>query len=608
MFEDINHSGDGGLYAELLQNRAFQGVTPGTSAALTAWTAVGGGQISVIKDSGPVSSALPNSLQFIVPSTATSSVGFKNTGYWGMKVQQGLTYKASFYAKLPSASSLSGSITVSLVGSSGQVLASGTISGLTTAWKQYQLSLTATASGANANNAFQLTVDGAQNRGKTINFSMFSLFPPTFKNRANGMRTDIAQPLADIKPSFFRFPGGNNIEGQSIATFWNWTNTIGPLVNRPGRPGDWGYYNTDGLGLLEYLNFCEDTGMEPIMAVYAGYSLDGSSVPQADINKYVQHAINQINFVIGDASTNQYAAMRSQYGHPTPFKLEYVEIGNEDFFREDTYQAYRWAAFKNGIQAAFPQLKLISTASYGLKLSPAPSFIDLHVYQTPEWFIQNNEIYKSRSAYPLTGPHILEGEFAVTATNSSCLYGPISCGRLDFPSLRGSVAEATFMAGLERDSNLVFGACYAPLLQNINSAQWTPDLVSFDATNTILSTSYYVQQMFSANRGDTILVTTASTPQNPLFWVVSKNSQTKQVFVKLTNTGTQASALTLNFTDLTIGSSGQATVLTNSNYNAKNTPQAPRTVVPTTSTITAGKQFTYNVPAQSVVVLALTYA
>jgi len=241
-------------------------------------------------------------------------------------------------------------------------------------------------------------------------------------------------------------------------------------------------------------------------------------------------------------------------------------------------------------------------------LSPAPSFVDLHVYQTPEWFIQNNEIYKSRTEYPLTGPLILEGEYAVTATNSSCLFGPISCGRLDYPSLRGAVAEATFMAGLERDSNLVFGASYAPLLQNLDSTQWTPDLVSFDATNTILSTSYYVQKLFSANRGDTILATSSSAPQNPLFWVASKNSRTKQVFVKLTNTGTQASPLNFNFTDLNIGSQGQVTVLTHSNYNAKNTPQAPQTVVPTTASVKAGKQFTYNVPAQSVVVVALTYA
>ncbi|KAF8880022.1 glycoside hydrolase superfamily [Infundibulicybe gibba] len=168
---------------------------------------------------------------------------------------------------------------------------------------------------------------------------MLSLFPPTFKNRANGMRVDIAEALAEMGPSFFRLPGGNNLEGQTVATRWQWNNTVGSLVNRPGRVGDWGYVNTDGLGLLDYLNWCEDVGMEPIMAVWSGFALGGTSVAETQLGPYIQQAIDQINFVIGDPSKSAAAALRASLGHPAPFALTYVEVGNEDFFAASTLVA-----------------------------------------------------------------------------------------------------------------------------------------------------------------------------------------------------------------------------------------------------------------------------
>lgn len=613
MFEDINHSGDGGLYGELLQNRAFQGQTPSTSGALASWSAVGGSSISVAGATTvpPVSSALPNSLLLSVPSTSSgAAVGFANSGFWGIKVAASQTYIASFFAKL-TAGSFSGPLTVSLATANGAtIFASANVTGLTGAWQQFTVKLTPGTSARDGNNVFRVTVDGAAARGSSVAFALLSLFPPTFKNRPNGMRADIAQALADAKPAFWRFPGGNNVEGGSIPQFWNWTATVGPLVNRPGRQGDWGYFNTDGLGLLEYLQWCEDLDMVGIMAVYAGHSLNGQSVPQAQLQQYVDLAVNQVQFAIGDPAKNSWAALRAQLGHPAPFNVQYIEIGNEDNLHSapGTYTSYRWAAFSKAISAAFPNIGIIATTTYSTALNPPAKFVDAHVYQTAAWFAGQNEAYKSRSSFPLSGAHIFEGEYAATSTNSSCSVGSVSCGRLAFPTLRGSIGEAVFMAGLERDSDLVFAASYAPLLQHINSTQWTPDLVSFDATRVILSTSYHVQKMFAANRGDRILSVDATTPKNPVFWVATQNTKTKQVFVKLVNIGVSAQTVQLIFPDLAIQSAGTATTLSHTNFDIANTPAAPNSLAPTTKAISASTNFNFSIPGQAFSVLALSYA
>ncbi|KAG9112639.1 hypothetical protein FRC07_007881 [Ceratobasidium sp. 392] len=576
MYEDINHSGDGGLYAELLQNRAFQGQTPGTSAALYAWHPLGSTTIAVVNNTTPVSQALPNSLSLTIPYNTSGSVGFTNEGYWGIGVKGGVNYNASFYAKLPSGSSLTASstITVQLLSASGESLATANVQGLTESWKQFSVQLLARKTPKSAANSFAITVDGAGKGGQVIYFALLSLFPPTWNGRPNGMRKDIVQTLADAKPSFFRFPGGNNLEGETVPQFWNWTKTVGPLVDRPGRFGDWTYWNTDGLGLLEYLLLCEDLGMcwmnlmvvqqELIMGVYAGYSILGGTVPEADLQPYIDLAISQIEFVMGDAKTNQWAALRAKYGHPEPFKLEYVEIGNEDLYRTapQSYLAYRWAAFVNAISAKYPQLKLISTTTYGAALNPAPKYVDIHHYERPSYFINRYSMYDNRTLYPPTVQmYGFEGEYAVIRNNSVST-------RLEFPTLEAAVAEATFMAGMEKNSDLVFAAAYAPVLQHINSTQWAPDLVGFDAYNIIRSVSYWVQhvRMFSVNRGDTILSVKSTAKVNPIYWVVSKTNTT--AFVKLTNILNSTTTLAFNFPDLNVASNATATVLTHPNYSS----------------------------------------
>ncbi|KEP51093.1 alpha-L-arabinofuranosidase A [Rhizoctonia solani 123E] len=600
MYEDINHSGDGGLYAELLQNRAFQGQTPGTSGALYAWHTVGSASIAVVSNTAPVSSALPNSLSLTIGANVSGSAGFSNEGYWGIGITEGVTYNASFYAKLPanSAFTTQDHVTVQLLSASGEVLASEAVQGLSESWQQFSVRLTAKKTPESAANRFAVVVDGANKSGQTIYFTLLSLFPPTWNDRPNGLRKDIVQTLADAKPSFFRFPGGNNLEGEVVRDFWNWTNTIGPLTNRPGRFGDWTYWNTDGLGLMEYLLLCEDLGMELILGVYAGYSILGETVPANQLQPYIDLAISQIEFVMGDAETNEWAALRAKYGHPEPFKLEYVEIGNEDLYRTapQSYLAYRWAAFVNAISAKYPQLKLISTTNYGAALNPTPKYVDIHHYERPSYFINRYNMYDDRTLYPST-VQIFEGEYAVIRNNTSS-------ARLEYPTLEAAVAEATFMAGMEKNSDLVFAAAYAPVLQHVNGTQWAPDLIAYDAYNIIKSPSYWVQHMFSVNRGDTILSVQSTAKVNPIYWVASKTKSS--AYVKLTNILNTTTTLGFNFPDLNIASDASATVLTHSNYYAVNTPANPNVVVPKEVSFTAGKSFTFDVPGQSVMVLKLS--
>ncbi|PBK93044.1 alfa-L-arabinofuranosidase precursor [Armillaria gallica] len=591
-------SGDGGLYAELLQNRAFQQVTPGTTAALNAWQAINGASLAVIADTKPVSSALPNALHVTIPAGRTGAVGFGNTGYFGIKLTQGSVYTASFFYRFPTASSFRGNINVGLQTTSGQVLASSSISvsGSQTTWTQVSARLRPSTTPASTANIFTVTVDGTAASGQTINFAMFSLFPPTFKNRPNGMRVDIANALQDLGPSFFRFPGGNNLEGGTIAQRWQWNATLGPLVDRPGRVGDWGYINTDGLGLLEYLTWCEDLNMEPIMAVWAGFALQGASVPQAQLGPYVQQAIDQIHFTIGDPATNENAARRASLGHPEPFKLKYVEIGNEDFFASTTY-TYRWPAFVNALKAEFPDLHYIATSfPSNPVLSPAPTEYDNHLYASRSGMVQNGFFYDDVAR---DGTQYFEGEYASTTNDAGAT--------LTFPTMQGTAAEAVFMMGFERNSDIVFAASFAPVLNDITSSQWHPNLISFDAGSVYLSTSYHAQKLFSRNRGDEYIPSTLPARNGTLFWTVVRKTSAipNELIIKVVNTVATASAVTFSLPFHSVSSTALAQVLTGS-ATASNTPSTPQLVIPVNSTIATGQTFTYSAPPFSLSILTLT--
>ncbi|KAF9027162.1 glycoside hydrolase [Hymenopellis radicata] len=584
-------SGDGGLYAELLQNRAFQQVTPGTSAALNAWSALGA-HLNF--------RALPNSLSFVVSSGTTGTVGVANSGYFGIKVDSTWTYTGSFYYRFPSppATQISGTFTIGLRNSAGTTLVSTTASFTSSAgWKHVTFNFKPSATQTAATNSFFVSTNGATIAGQTMEFALFSLFPPTFKDRANGMRLDISQALLDMKPAFFRFPGGNNLEGQTVASRWLWSNTVGSLLDRPGRVGDWSYINTDGLGIYEYLQWIEDMGMEPIMAVWAGYTLDGTSQPESSLAPYIQQAIDQINFVIGDASTNAQAAIRAAMGHPAPFTLRYVEIGNEDNFAASSYSSYRWHDFYGNLSAAFPQIHFIATSATSgnvPSLSPAPTYWDLHIYSNPNFFrtgCYNFDIL------PRNGLQFFQGEYAVTRTDSG--------GTMAYPTIDGAVAEAAYMTGFDRNSDIVFAASYAPLLNHINSTQWTPNLVSFSPNTLIKSTSYYVQQMFGVYKGDAYLTSTTNSASSAVQWSVTRNTAANQIYLKAINTATSANTVVFNLPFTILSTAGTGTVLSAA-AGTMNTPTSPNAAVPRSFTFTAGTTITYNAPALSASVLIVS--
>jgi alpha-L-arabinofuranosidase len=333
MFEDINNSGDGGVYAELIQDRAFQGDTVSILCNrdlppyandwpkifpknLTFWNSLGGAQLSLQNLSNPLSRGLPTSMQVTASNSSNGTIGFSNVGFWGFPVVAGWEYKGSFWVY----GGLKGNVTIQLVSIENEVYteASVAVSASNSSWAQYNYTFTPSTSAANSNNTLNFTF-AASDLKSSANFNLLSLFPPTYNNRSNGNRIDLMEAMGGLYPSFFRAPGGNNVEGNLPPYWWNWTLTIGPLVDRPGYPGTWDYENTNGLGLIEYMLWAQDLKMEPVLAVWSGLWLNGSVVPEDELNVYVQSALDELEFLVGDAST-AWGAKREALGYG-PFQV-----------------------------------------------------------------------------------------------------------------------------------------------------------------------------------------------------------------------------------------------------------------------------------------------
>ena len=579
MHEDISNSGDGGIYAEMIRNRAFQGsrleenkLIP-YGPTLDGWRAVGDADIS-LSIIHPLSDALPTVLQIGVPWNATGEVGVLNEGWWGIDVRP-QSYNASFYILAnPNAfnSTLSG-INVSLRSNlTDDVWATSTIpfsaqNNLSSLdWQQHSATIDNTQMAPNSNNSFAITMNASEVAGNTFYVSLVSLFPPTYKGRANGIRNDLGEAVAGINPKFLRFPGGNNLEGLSIATRWKWNETIGPLINRPGRIGNWAYINTDGLGLLEYLEFCEDVGMEPLLDVYAGYSIndgsgEGQSVPEGQMDWVLQEALDEIEFVMGDTST-KYGALRAEYGHPEPFPLNYIEVGNEDWFSSTYY--YRFPFLHDGILAKYPNLTIISTMynerdDINLTL-PAGVLWDTHHYEDPDFFLESFDFFdnwQQRTNNPEV--EIFIGEYSVFQYDTPC-------GMIDFtfpedrhvfwPELISVIGEGVYLIGTERNPNVVKLTAYAPSFVNLNNIDWTPDLVAYTANpdDTVMSASWYLQALFGHYRGTEALpVMTMEGDFNPLWWVATIDESVNAIYFKVINSGNSSVPLTIDL-DVSIAS------------------------------------------------------
>ena len=588
MTEEINHSYDGGLYAEMVQNRGFHSDWSGEPP----WDLIRRGNAvasrAVDKSTGP-SEVFPFSMKLSVTSaSAGNEAGLTNPGYWGYGMRPGTTYSGSLFARVEDVGV--GPITVRVINDkTGTVLAKAEVTLKPGPWQRYEYKLATGQVAPSIANHLEVTMA----HPGTVWLQMVSLMQPTFHDRPNGNRIDLMERMAAMHPKFLRLPGGNYLEGMTVATRFDWKKALGPAIDRPGHDGPWFYWSSDGLGLLEFLEWCEDLKVEPVLAVYAGYSLGGSHVATGkDMEPYVQDALDEIEYVTGDAST-KWGAIRAKNGHPAPFPLHYVEIGNEDYLdRSGSYTA-RYAQFAEAIHAKYPQYKLIATdgnSEYTTKVNPDVS--DEHYYKSPADMMDLVHHYDSM---PRTGPKIFVGEWATRSGSPT-------------PNFGDALGDAAWMTGMERNSDLIVMAAYAPLLANVSPGgmEWPTDLIGFDAGTTYVSPSYWAQALFAGHLGDGTAQSSIS-GENPRFFY-STTVGAGVLHLKLVNASSVAQQLAIALTGARGAKSAKVFSLHGATYEATNSLADPNAIHPVEATITVpGGEWKHSVPPLTIEVVDLPY-
>ncbi|KAI8147019.1 glycoside hydrolase superfamily [Fennellomyces sp. T-0311] len=594
MYEDINRCGDSALYAQMIRNWNFQANDTGGKPDLEFWNVIEEGETKAtitLDTKVGLNDVNSNSLRLDVESLDSGRAGFLNVGWWGLRVQPDEPYKATFFAK---SDGYTGPLNVTLEKNGGGILASKLVEGLTDEFQKFEVELSPSdIEGTSIDNVFAVSVDSPDVIGKPIWFQVFSLFGETYKGRENGLRKDIAETLAGLKPKFFRFPGGNNLEGQTIDTRWKWNETVGPLEERIGRMGDWSYWNTNGQGLLDYMYLTEDLGLAPIVDVYAGYSLQGDSVPEDELGPFVQEALDHLEYLTGDTSTPM-GKLRAEHGHEKPFKIDMIEIGNEDWF-SDTYD-YRYRTYYDAITEKYPDATIISTAA---QESRGWDLIDDHYYMTKEEMI-NNFNYYDNYARSGNGSGIFVGEFA-TNTAGCCGKSPAN--------LEAALADGVFMTGLERNSDFVKMIAYAPSMKRVDHQQWDPDMIHFDTESVWVAPFYHVFQMYSAhsmhyfyscyernwiaNDADTILQVDAEDGGfGPLYWVVGSNKKENEIYVKAINLDSEPAPVQFALKGVKVLNYGNATFISG-DPSDENTKDEPNRIAPKKNTFHIRHQNTF---------------
>ena len=486
-YEEINHGGDGGLYAELIRNRSFEDNTRNPDF----WQKLGNVKPELVT-TNLLNKAQGHALKLTVNE---KNAGIRNEGFWGIGLVEGETYKLTFWARTEDISN--GTMRAELQDENRQNLGRTDFEvNLTNEWQKYEVELTATSTHAKGWLALKAL------EPMVIYLDVVSLMPPTFMNRPNGCRRDLAKMLAALHPRFVRFPGGCYIEGtwsDGQANRFEWRKTIGPIEERPGHMNvNWGYRVSDGLGLHELLQLTEDLGAEPLFVCNVGMG-HGWMQDYQNLNGYIQETLDLIEYCNGDTNT-PYGAMRAANGHPKPFNLRLIEIGNENYNYTEQGQgdqsdhyAERYRQFYNAIKAKWPSMVLIGNVeSWG---TDYPSWrngnpvevVDEHYYRSTNWFAQQYNKYDhfNRDAY-----QIYAGEYAVTSD-----FGTLG-------NLNAALGEAIFMAGMERNSDVCIMASYAPIFCNENHpSPWMPDMIRFNASSAVGTPSYWAQQLMATNVG-----------------------------------------------------------------------------------------------------------
>lgn len=611
-FEDINMGADGGIYAELVKNRSFEFNKP-----MMGWSILGKpateGDFTVL-NRGKENIANPRFLRITLHNNAKGSIGLSNEGFRGMGIKNALRYDFSVMYRQTAANV---KLHIELVDEKNTVIGTATVAtGVTgNEWKKQTASLTSTATALKAKMNIWLEGDGV------IDLDMVSLFPEdTWKKRPGGMRADMIQLLADMKPGFIRFPGGCIVEGFDLAQRYQWKKTIGPIEDRQLIINRWNfefahrptpdYFQTFGLGFYEYFQLAEDIGASPLPILNCGMACQFNSaelVPLDDLDPYVQDALDLVEFANGDAST-KWGKMRADMGHPAPFNLTMMGVGNENWGPQ---YVERLKVFTKAIKAKYPNIKLVNSSGTDpngdrfnylnteLRTMNA-DIIDEHYYRKPEWFFSNAKRYDN---YPRNGSKIFGGEYAaqsdktVSADNKNCWLTALS--------------EAAFMTGLERNADVVNMASYAPLFAHIEGWQWTPDLIWVNNLQSYGTPDYYVQKLYALNKGTTVVPITLNNEvvagQDSLYAAASVDSTSGELIIKLVNASNKAQTNQLSLEGVKkLGATANATVLQSDNLYSVNSFEQPDRIAPKTSTIgVKGKKINFTSSPYSFSVLRI---
>lgn len=611
-FEDINFAADGGLYAEMIKNRSFEFETP-----LMGWNQPNSDRHKLNEQSG-----IANIIQYSQKGTnhnycrvtLKDANGYEliNEGFRGMGIKKDLKYNLTLKA-LKESGNIS-KIKIQFIDKDKKVLGETSLTPTSKDWTNYTAQLTATATEAKAK--IRITFEGSG----VIDLDAISLFPEdTWKGRKNGLRADLVQLLYDLKPGFLRFPGGCIVEGKTLALRYQWKKSIGNVEDRETMINRWNtefahklapdYFQSFGLGFYEYFQLSEDIGASPLPILSCGMACQfntGELVPMDQIDPYVQDALDLIEFANGDQTT-VWGKVRADMGHPKPFNLKFIGIGNEQWGPD---YIERFKVFQKAIKSKYPNITIVSGTGpfpdgdyfdYGMtelkKLNA--EVVDEHYYKDPAWFRKNVTRYDN---YDRKGPKIFAGEYAAQSVAAA---SPLNKNNWEC-----AFSEAAFMTGMERNAEVVHLTSYAPLLAHVEGWQWTPDMIWFNNLQSYGTPNYYVQKLFSNNKGTDLINITkdgkAVIGENDLFASAVKDVNSKEVILKIVNTSATAQNVSIDVKGAKLDTKGTAITLKGDGINDENSFEAPMKISPKENEFKLkGGQIQYDFPAYSVTVLKI---
>ncbi|MBR1755820.1 MAG: carbohydrate binding domain-containing protein [Bacteroidaceae bacterium] len=629
-FEDINFAADGGLYGELLKNRSFE-FTPDH---LMGWQAFGKVEI---KNDGPFNRN-PHYARLTSAGHRDLWTGLQNEGFFGIGLEKDAEYRFSVWARVPDGKPQW--LWIQFVDQNTmdehQEFTNTDLKVDSREWKKYTVVIKSPRTIERAQLRLFLCDEKRRSGSGAMDVEHISLFPvDTYKGHENGMRRDVAQALEDLRPGVFRFPGGCIVEGTTLELRYQWKNSVGPVENRPINKNRWentftyryyaDYFQSYGLGFFEYFQLAEEIGAEPLPVLNVGMACqfqngEDAHAPatKAGLQQFIDDCIDLIDFANGDPATNEWAKLRADMGHPAPFNLKFLAIGNEQW--EKPYFD-RLAIIAPEVRKVHPEIKLIGTSGPNAEDDhfkngwPAmrqikADLVDEHYYRDVKWYQNWMNRYDDREFYTKDGPRVFAGEWACHDRGKKWNHAG------------ASIYEAAFMTNIERNADLVHMATYAPLFAHVDGWQWRPDLIWYDNLHTARTASYYVQQLYMTNRGTNVLPTTVSidggqASVNPVpkgedgvFASSVIDTQKQEIIVKVINTTGEAQPLTIQLTGLSkkqlaaIGTSVSVTSLDCSDYDAENQPGRPEVVSPKNSTATLvadkkGASLTAQLPAKT---------